>query len=98
MNSNRTLARNLAAESLRGGNPLEWFETLYRQAREDESIIPWADMRVNPNLARWLERTGLKGAGLRALVIGCGLGDDAEALSSIGFQVTAFDISETSIE
>ena len=32
-----------------------------------------------------------------ALVIGCGLGDDAEALAKLGFQVTAFDISTTAI-
>ena len=34
----------------------------------------------------------------KALVIGCGLGDDAEWLSAIGFEVTAFDISESSIQ
>ncbi|AHJ28677.1 hypothetical protein NSP_23460 [Nodularia spumigena CCY9414] len=32
------------------------------------------------------------------LVIGCGLGDDAEALADRGFQVTAFDISPTAID
>jgi len=30
-------------------------------------------------------------------VVGCGLGDDAEALAQQGFQVTAFDISPTAI-
>jgi 2-polyprenyl-3-methyl-5-hydroxy-6-metoxy-1,4-benzoquinol methylase len=34
----------------------------------------------------------------RAVTIGCGLGDDAEALAAAGYQVTAFDISETAIE
>ncbi|MHC5748832.1 MAG: class I SAM-dependent methyltransferase, partial [Nostoc sp.] len=33
----------------------------------------------------------------KALVIGCGLGDDAEALVNLGFEVTAFDISPTAI-
>jgi SAM-dependent methyltransferase len=33
----------------------------------------------------------------RALVIGCGLGDDAEELARRNFAVTAFDISETAI-
>lgn len=32
-----------------------------------------------------------------ALVIGCGLGDDAEALQAFGYRVTAFDISPTAI-
>ena len=34
----------------------------------------------------------------KALVIGCGSGDDAEWLSAVGFEVTAFDISESSIQ
>jgi ubiquinone/menaquinone biosynthesis C-methylase UbiE len=38
------------------------------------------------------------GSSKRGLVIGCGLGDDAEELSGRGFKVTAFDISPTAIE
>ncbi len=33
----------------------------------------------------------------KALVVGCGLGDDAEFLSQQGFTVTAFDVSPTAI-
>ena len=33
----------------------------------------------------------------KALIIGCGLGDDAEALAKLGFEVTAFDISTSAI-
>ena len=33
-----------------------------------------------------------------ALVVGCGLGDDAEELARLGFRVTAFDISETAVD
>jgi SAM-dependent methyltransferase len=36
-------------------------------------------------------------AGKLALIIGSGLGDDAEQLAAWGFQTTAFDISETAI-
>lgn len=97
MNPNRTLARNLAAESVGRGEPLEWFEKLYCQAQGDESVIPWADMKVNPNFGEWLAAAALPEATGRALIIGCGLGDDAEALQSAGLQVTAFDISETCI-
>ena len=32
------------------------------------------------------------------MVIGCGLGDDAEFLASVGFNVVAFDISATCID
>lgn len=45
----------------------------------------------------WVEKHGLYGEGKTALVVGCGLGDDAELLSDLGFQVTAFDISPTAI-
>lgn len=98
MTLHRTHARNLATESIGRGKPLEWFETLYRQAGGDAEVIPWADRTVNPNLSSWLERTDPVAAGRRALVIGCGLGDDAEALAVAGFQVTAFDISESCIQ
>ncbi len=34
----------------------------------------------------------------RVLVVGCGLGDDAEYLSKLGANVTAFDLSQTAID
>ena len=36
--------------------------------------------------------------GKRALIVGCGLGDDAEWMAEQGFDVTAFDISRSAIE
>jgi SAM-dependent methyltransferase len=94
----RTTARRLAAESLARGDAVGWFETLYRQAQGNAASIPWADLDVNPSLATWLEKQPLSGIGRRALVVGCGLGDDAEELAGLGFRVTAFDVSETAIE
>lgn len=55
-------------------------------------------MTVNPNLAAWIGHAGIKGTGRKALVVGCGLGDDAEALASYGFHLTAFDISANCVE
>lgn len=98
MSEERKKARQLAHESVANGRPLEWFEKLYSQASGDESGIPWADMRVNPNLAAWLEDPRGTVSGQTALVIGCGLGDDAEELASLGWNVTAFDISPTCID
>lgn len=95
--SNRSAARKLAQESLASGDALGWFERLYSQAEGDHSMVPWADMVVNPNLLEWLKRTQVDGAGKNALVVGCGLGDDAEALAHLGFHVVAFDISATAI-
>jgi len=40
----------------------------------------------------------IKVAGKKAIVIGCGVGDDAEALSTFGYKVTAFDISQEAIK
>ena len=34
----------------------------------------------------------------KALIVGCGLGDDAEELVARGFDTTAFDIAATAIE
>lgn len=98
MSEHRKKARQLANEAVADGRPLEWFEELYSQVGGDESGIPWADMCVNPNLASWLESDRSEGKGKSALVIGCGLGDDAEALALLGWEVTAFDISPTCIK
>lgn len=96
--SSRASAQKLAAESVARGRPLDWFETLYRKAGGDAGTIPWADLTVNPNLDEWFEQARIDGTAQRALVVGCGLGDDAEALAARGFQVTAFDISPSCID
>ena len=93
----RSFARELAEQDVRTGKPLEWFEALYHQAEGDETRIPWADLEANPNLTSWLEREVGTPSGDRALVVGCGLGDDAECLQRFGFRVTAFDLSATAI-
>ena len=94
----RTLARRLADESLAKGDPLGWFEALYQAAGENLALIPWADLTFNPHLAAWLAANPRDWAGRRALVVGCGLGDDAEELARRGAKVTAFDVSPKAIE
>ena len=94
----RQLARELAQAAIDSGEPLGWFEQLYAQAeRSGLSVVPWADLEPNPNLVCWLNREHVNGEGKRALVVGCGLGDDAEELRRRGFQVTAFDVSPSAI-
>jgi SAM-dependent methyltransferase len=93
----RDLARELARRHYAAGDPLGWFEALYKQAAGNFEIIPWADRAVNPHLAAWSERESLPRPGARVLVVGCGLGDDAEYLAARGAIVTAFDLSETAI-
>jgi SAM-dependent methyltransferase len=94
----RAGARSLARESLDRGDVTGWFDTLYATAQGDPSRVPWADMRVNPHFASWRPRNALDGHGHRALVVGCGLGDDAEDLAGRGFRVTAFDVSPVAID
>lgn len=100
----RARARQLAAEAVAQGDATGWFEKLYDEAEAGVSVVPWADGEVNPHLVKWVvERSGAErsgggfGAGRRALVVGCGLGYDAEFLAELGFDVTAFDISPTAI-
>ena len=87
----------MARKHYAAGDPLGWFDDLYQQAAGDFETIPWADRAVNPHLAAWCEREGRPLPGARVLVVGCGLGDDAEYLARRGATVTAFDLSETAI-
>ncbi len=80
------------------GDALGWFDALYKEAGGDNEKIPWADLEPNKFLRRWAEQTNLRGDNRNALVVGCGLGDDARFLHDLGFRVTAFDISPTAIE
>lgn len=94
----REYARRLARMAVEEGRPLEWFEELYQAAlAEGIDKVPWAESEPNPNLVGWLDREGTNGSGEPALVVGCGLGDDAEELARRNFAVTAFDISESAI-
>ena len=94
--ANRATAREAAARAIEDGEPLRWFEEIY--SSRDGSSIPWADMEPNPNLEWALKQRNLPGDGLRALKVGCGLGDDAEELARHGFDVTAFDIAPAAID
>ncbi len=94
----RKFARTLAREYIGRGDATGWFEALYSKAGGDSSLIPWADLKVNPNLEEWIAREQIRGEGKKALKVGCGLGDDAERLAELGFEVTAFDISPSAIE
>ena len=98
MPTNREKVAQLAARYVAREDATGWFEVLYRSAGGSPAAIPWADMQPNPNFTEWAERRGLRGGGQAALVIGCGLGDDAQALDRLGFNVTVFDISQTAVE
>lgn len=76
------------------------FEAVYKDANGDAGRIPWADGRPSPSLVNWLNRVApsLVRCGARVAVVGCGLGDDARELMRRGYDVTAFDCSQTAID
>lgn len=93
----RQKVKELAAEFGQKSDPSGWFDVLYADAAGDAQQVPWARLVPHPSVQDWLAKHNPSGEGKSALVIGCGLGDDGEALARQGFQVTAFDISPTAI-
>src|SRR5512135_1194483 len=93
----RARLRKLAREYSSQGDALGWFERLYADAQGDASVIPWANLQPNPNLTDWFRWQRSVKRGARTLVVGCGLGDDAEFLAAHGLRVTAFDLSPSAI-
>lgn len=81
------------------GDPSGWCDQVYRDVDGDFTAVFWADLVPSPYLVSWLEAHPIStGSAPRAITIGCGVGDDAEALSAHGYQVTAFDISPAAID
>jgi SAM-dependent methyltransferase len=93
----RTKIDGLVRAARARGAPCDWFESLYRDAAGRTELVPWADDAPNPHFVAGMALPGMPTGG-RALVLGCGFGDDAEALADLGFDVTAFDISPSAIE
>ena len=94
----RKRARELALGAVAAGKPLDWFEQLYREAADGDAQVPWDDRVPNPHLVRWLDEHGaLLGAGVGALDIGCGTGDNTAELVRHGLHAIGFDVSETAI-
>ena len=100
MDEMRQRVIGLAADAAMSDDPYGWFEQIYTEANGDWNQVPWADQRANPLFSEWFDLNFPKPprAGATALVIGCGLGDDAVYLEAAGWKVCAFDISQTAIE
>jgi SAM-dependent methyltransferase len=98
MIKSRSRVYQLSAEAYAQGDYTGWFEKLYAEAQGDLDAIPWADRGVNPWLVDWIKTSQFNLQDRRVLVVGCGLGDDAEYLAELGAKVTAFDLSQTAID
>jgi SAM-dependent methyltransferase len=72
-----------------------WFDRLYVDAERGDAEVPWDRGGPNPLLVEWAQAR--RPEGRRALVVGSGLGEDAEYVAGLGFETTAFDISEAAI-
>ena len=96
--SERIASSRAGRKAVAEGKPTSWFEPLYQAAANanEPTSVPWIDLRPNQQLVDWLNRE--EPTPCRTLVIGCGLGDDAEELARRGFEVTAFDLSPTAVQ
>ena len=87
--------QKISKQAIDDGDASSWFEEVYNKSNGSADEIPWAKNRPNSALVDYLaEHKDRKG---NAIVIGCGLGDDAELISEHGYNTTSFDISETAI-
>ncbi|MGB3421120.1 MAG: class I SAM-dependent methyltransferase [Dolichospermum sp.] len=93
----RQKVKQLANQAIAQSNPSSWFEVLYAESKGDANQVPWAKLTPHPYLQDWLKTHSPSNNQKSALIIGCGLGDDAEAFAKQGFQTTAFDISPTAV-
>ena len=77
--------------------PSAWCDSIYTNAQGDYKAVFWADLEPSPYLVQWLENNKKDLKKKKAIVIGCGVGDDAQAISDYGYDVIAFDISPEAI-
>ena len=90
--------KEMVREHQERDDPFGWFDSIYTDAEGDHSAVFWADLAPNPYLLEWLDKHPVKGLHKKAIAIGCGVGDDAEALAAYGYEVTAFDIAPSAID
>jgi SAM-dependent methyltransferase len=76
-------------------DPTGWFERLYAAAEQGDAVVPWDRGAPNRLLVQWADGRALDGAGRRAVVVGFGMGDDAEYVAELGFDTMAFDVAAT---
>jgi SAM-dependent methyltransferase len=89
-------AEEYARRALAAGNPTEWFDRFYSAGVTGEITMPWGRTQAHPLLVDRLSREAAHHG--QAVVVGCGLGADAEYLESLGYATTAFDVAPTAVQ
>ena len=79
------------------GEPSGWFEPVYAAAGRRSGLLPWHVDGPHPYLVDWLDEPVTEPPGPRAVVVGCGLGDDAAHLAERGMRVSAFDVAPSAV-
>lgn len=88
----------LASRALAAGDPIGWFDQLYAAgAAGAVHLGPWVREEPHPLLVEWTRARERSGHGQRAIVVGCGLGADAEHVGSLGYDTIAFDVAATAV-
>lgn len=95
LNKLRQKVQTLALEYQKNDDFTGWFEVIYTEASGNTEAVPWAKTSPHPALINWLATANITDK--KALVIGCGLGDDSELLAQNNAKVTAFDIAPSAI-
>lgn len=85
-------ADRLAARALADGLPTRWFDELWTAGERDEVDVPWDRSAPHPVVVEHAAAIP-DGHDRKAVVVGAGLGADAEHLSDHGWRTVAFDVS-----
>jgi len=95
----QTHADVLAERFVAADDPTGWFDQLYGAATRGTVTMPWDHETPQAELAQWVQNQPPAdlGGNRSTIVVGCGLGADAEYLARFGFRTSAFDISPNAI-
>jgi len=89
------LASRLGVDAVADGDPTRWYEEVWAAGARGDVALPWDRDAPHDLLAAYTQ--GADGTGRRAVVVGAGLGADAEHLAGLGFETTAFDIAASAV-